>query len=300
MKAGKEIVVSQYRITRRGFLAAAGVVLVGRVSLASDETAASTRWALVADTHVTATDTTGNPPSNHHYFDPLGNTERIMAAIAADPGAGVIIGGDLARTNGQPGDYRSLADRVALLPKNCPVFMALGNHDHRENFRSVFKKVPGMLVPVEDKHITVIDSPPVRFIVLDSLRKVNESGGELGPLQLAWLKDFLVAGGPPTLIALHHTLGASGGITDVEAFFSAISPARCVKGVIYGHSHVHRYGARDGIQLINVPAAGYSFDELIAIGWIDAALTAVGGRFRMNTTAGPVPRNAVQELTWRA
>jgi 3',5'-cyclic-AMP phosphodiesterase len=300
MKEDKQITISHYRLSRRDFLAAACLTLVGRISLASDETRAATRWALLADTHVPTVDNKANPPRNHHYFDPLGNTAKIMAAVAADPGAGMIIAGDLARLDGQTGDYRNLAERLALLPEKCPVFMALGNHDHRENFRDVFKKTPGLLAPLEDRHVTVIDAPPVRFILLDTLKQVNVTAGELGEAQITWLKNFLADGcTTPTLIVLHHNVSPQGGIADAAAFFDVIRPARCVKAVVFGHSHVHRYTAHEGIHLINVPAVGYSFGELIPIGWIDATLTSAAGRFRLNAIAGPQPADPVTELAWR-
>ncbi len=301
MTAEKRITVSQYRLDRRSFLGAACLTLVGRFSLASGESPARTRWALAADTHVPTVDNSANPPRNHFYFDPLGNTSRVMGAIAADIPVGVVIAGDLARLNGELGDYENLAKCLAVVPDKCPVFQVLGNHDHRENFRSVFKKVPGVLAPVEDRHVTVIDAPPVRLILLDSLKKVNVTEGELGEAQLTWLKGFLAEGGDtPTLIVLHHTLSPKGGgFADVSQFYDVIRPARCVKGAIFGHSHVPGYSAIDDIHLINLPAAGYSFKEDVPVGWVDATLTAGGGRFKLNTIAGPAPAQALTELTWR-
>ncbi|MBE0537452.1 MAG: metallophosphoesterase [Phycisphaerae bacterium] len=301
MKSHKQITVSQYRLDRRGFLAAACLTLIGRVSLASDERPDSTRWAMLADTHIPTVDNSANPPRNHHYFNPLGNAEKIMTAVAADPTAGMIIAGDLARLEGKIGDYENLAERIALLPEKYPVFMALGNHDHRENFRHVFKKTPGRLVSVEDRHVTIIDAPPIRFIVLDSLKKVNLTEGELSEVQTTWLKDFLADGDHiPTIIVLHHTLSPlGGGFTDVAQFYDVIRPARSVKAVLFGHSHVPGYAAFDDIHLINLPAAGYSFKENVPIGWMNATLTPTAGRFKLNTIGGPAPAEPTTELTWR-
>ena len=303
MKTDKKMIVSQYCLDRRRFLAVAGgVTLIRHISFADTGNPPElTRWAFASDTHVPTTDKSDNPPRGHYFFDPLGNTRRTMAAIAADAPVGVVITGDLARLTGQVGDYKNVADCLAALPKKCPVFQALGNHDHRANFRQVFKKTPGIHPAVEKRYITVIDTPPVRFILLDSLRRVNEGNGELGLSQRMWLKDFLAThDDTPTLIFLHHNLSPKGGaIADALLFFEIIRPIRSVKAVVFGHSHVYRYAALDDIHLINLPAVGYSFNEKVPVGWVEAKLTSDGGRFKLNVIDGPSPANRIRELTWR-
>ncbi|HPD46774.1 MAG TPA: metallophosphoesterase [Anaerohalosphaeraceae bacterium] len=295
----KQITVSHYRLNRRDFLAAACLTLAGRISLASAESRDSSRWAMLSDTHIPTVDNSANPPRGHYYFDPLGNAAKAMAAVAKDLPAGMVITGDLARLTGQTGDYRNLAGILNSLPPQFPVFHALGNHDDRINFRTLFPKTPG-LHPLEDRHVTVVDVPPVRFVLLDSLRKVNQTDGELGPAQLAWLRQFLAASDDtPTLLYLHHNLTPTGGIADAAELFDIIRPARCVKAAVFGHSHVPGYALLDDIHLLNLPASGYTFRQHVAAGWVDATLTRTGGRFELKTIAGPTSDSPVRELTWR-
>jgi len=303
MKADKNMPVLPERFDRRRFLIAAGcVTFIRHISLAdAGEASGSTRWAFLSDTHVPAAGNKAGAPRGHFFFDPPGNMKKTMAAIAADAPAGVVITGDLARRSGEVGDYRNIADCLAVLPKKCPVFQTLGNHDNRANFRKVFRKTPGTHPPVKERHITVIDTAPVRFILLDSLRVVNEVRGELGPGQRAWLKEFLSThDDKPTLIFLHHNLSPTGGtIDDVLPFYEIIRPVRSVKAVVFGHSHVYRYAVVDDIDLINLPAVGYSFNAKVPVGWVEAELTSDGGRFKLNVTDGPSPAGRVKELAWR-
>ena len=83
--------------------------------------------------------------------------------------AGVIISADAARLDGQVADYRSLQSLLTPVAEQTPVYIGLGNHDHRENFFTVFGDDDSARAKVRGRHVTAIETPPVRIVVLDSL-----------------------------------------------------------------------------------------------------------------------------------
>jgi 3',5'-cyclic-AMP phosphodiesterase len=270
--------------SRRHFLrftlgGAVFAVAAGRTPAAD----ASVSWALLADTHVPE-----DPQNEGRGFLPYENLRRVVAEVAKAPVAGVAICGDLARTEGLPGDYQSLRRLLEPLLGKLPLAMALGNHDDRANFLKAFDKHPGDSDMVKNKHVLVIEAPPVRFIVLDSLLYVNRVAGLLGRAQRLWLEEYLAASSDtPTMLLLHHTLtDEDGALLDTDRFLSIIRPHRKVKAVFYGHSHRYVYEERDGLHLVNLPATGYNFAQSEPVGWVQARFTAQGGDFTLRAFAG--------------
>ena len=90
------------------------------------------------------------------------------------------------------------------LTSSTPVCLSLGNHDHRKNFLDTFgKPAKGSAQPVQNKNVVVVDQPPVRILILDSLMVVNQTAGQLGKAQRSWLDDYLKASGRDAGAALH-------------------------------------------------------------------------------------------------
>jgi 3',5'-cyclic AMP phosphodiesterase CpdA len=118
----------------------------------------------LADTHIPA-----DVNNNYRGFYPYQNLQKVVPDIISASPDGVVIAGDLARLTGQLGDYANLKELLIPIAEKRPVFMALGNHDNRENFVKVFDEIPGDKQPVEGKHIVVVNRPPTRLIILDSL-----------------------------------------------------------------------------------------------------------------------------------
>jgi 3',5'-cyclic AMP phosphodiesterase CpdA len=151
--------------------------------------------------------------------------------------------------------------------------------------------------------VAVIDQPPVRFVILDSLIRPNETPGLLGQSQRLWLDEFLVrSGNTPTLLFVHHTLGDDdGSLLDADRFLRIASKHACVKAVFYGHSHVYRYDTLEGMHLVNVPAVGYNFRDNQPVGWLEAAITAEGADLKLNAIGGNTEAHAkTRSLGWRA
>jgi Icc protein len=255
------------------------------------------RWALLADTHIPE-----DVNNNYRGFYPYQNLQKVVPDIISASPDGVVIAGDLARLTGQLGDYDNLKKLLSPIAEKRPVFMALGNHDNRDNFVKIFDEIPGDKQSVKGKHIVVVNNPTTRLIILDSLFYVNEVPGLLGKAQRQWLENYLKeCDDTPTILCFHHTLGDDDGdLLDVPRLFSIIKPIRKVKAILYGHSHAYGFSEFEGIHLINLPAVGYNFSDAEPIGWVQANLTDKGGDFTLHAIAGSMNNDrSVTRLTWR-
>ena len=256
-----------------------------------------TNLALLADTHIPE-----DIENNYRGFYPYRNLEKIVPDIISASPDGVLIAGDLARLTGQPGDYANLRKLLNPVAEKMWGYMALGNHDNRENFFKVFYDIPRGKPDLKGKHVTVIKMASTRAIMLDSLLYVNKVPGLLGKAQRQWLEDFLKeCDETPTILCFHHTLSdGDGDLLDVPRLFSMIAPIRKVKAIVYGHSHVYGFSEFEGIHLINLPAVGYNFSDSDAVGWVEARLTSRGGDFVLHAIAGNKDRDgSVTRLVWR-
>jgi Icc protein len=256
-----------------------------------------THLALLADTHIPE-----DVENNYRGFYPYQNLQKVVPEIISASPDGVLIAGDLARLTGESGDYANLKKLLRPVAEKTPVFMALGNHDNRENFLKVFDETPGEKPAVKGKYITIVEKAPVRIIMLDSLLYTNKVPGLLGKAQRQWLENYLKESDEtPTILCFHHTLSdGDGDLLDVPRLFSKIVPVRKVKAIVYGHSHVYGYSEFEGINLINLPAVGYNFSDSDAVGWVQARLTSRGGDFVLHAVAGNQAQDgSVTKLTWR-
>lgn len=256
-----------------------------------------TRLAFLSDTHIPE-----DVQNNYRGFYPYQNLEKVVPDIISASPDGVLIAGDLARLTGQPGDYANLKKLLSPVAEKTPVFMALGNHDNRENFLKVFDETPGDKPDLKGKHVVIVKKASVRVIILDSLLYTDKVPGLLGKAQRQWLEKYLnECDDTPTLLCFHHTLtDGDGDLLDVPRLFSMIAPIRKVKAILYGHSHVYGFSEFEGIHLINLPAVGYNFSDSEPIGWVEARLGSRGGDFVLHAVAGNLDRDgSVMKLAWR-
>jgi 3',5'-cyclic AMP phosphodiesterase CpdA len=281
-------------LTRRAFsfgLASAGVSL-----LRSAQT--EMHWALISDPHIPA-----NPAEAYRGFKPQDNLKRIIPEILKANPQGALVCGDVARLMGLSADYEAARALLQPVSEQMPVALALGNHDHRANFLGVFGKSQTGIQTVKQKHVLVIESAGLRFVVLDSLIETNTTPGLLGKAQRTWLTTFLQQSSDlPTLIFVHHTLDDSdGSLLDAPRFFDILKPHRKVKAVLYGHSHRYAYETWEGVHLINLPAIGYNFSDDQPVGWVDAKFTSTGAAFTLRAIGGNVEKDGkTAVVSWRA
>lgn len=288
-------------VTRRRFLgfslaAAGGVIaLTPRPGAADDEKTKDSkaqeprsasqpaRWALLSDTHIAA-----DPENNYRGHYPYRNLERAFAQIASDLPEGIAITGDIARLTGQMGDYENFKKLLIPSVGQRPIYVALGNHDHRSNFLDVFETAAGQTQAVKGKHIVTVDAGCARFILLDSLFTTNETSGLLGKTQRTWLQRYLQTGDDkPVILFFHHSLRDDDGeLLDAPRLFDLVKPITKVKALVYGHSHEYAFSDYEGIHLINLPAVGYNFNDREPVGWIEVRLAGDGGEFILHAVGG--------------
>lgn len=264
----------------------AALVAAGRsVSSARGAEAAEAEFhlALLSDTHIPT-----DPAEAYRGFKPVENLQRIVPEMIAVKPEAVIHCGDLARLEGKTTDYEAAKGLLAPLAAVAPVYLMLGNHDDRENFRKAMGPAKGAVPEVSDRQVLVVEHAVARMVLLDSLMFPNKTPGHLGKAQRDWLAKFLAKNTDrPVVLFVHHTLGdADGELLDVDRFFALIQPHRHVKAIFYGHSHVWERKERAGIQLINLPAVGYNFGEKEPVGWVDARFRATGVELTLRAFGG--------------
>lgn len=283
---------------RREFLSASlGGMLAGATRSLRAQQGGRARWALLSDTHIPT-----DAANEYRGFRPYENLMKLAPVVAESGVAGAVINGDLARLEGLPSDYVNFKRLLQPMAKKMPIAMALGNHDHRENFAAAFAEHPGEEQSIRNKHILVTQAGPAKLILLDSLLYPNLTPGLLGKDQRVWLEQYLPGAGPgPVLVFVHHTPGdRDSDLLDTDRLLSILSAAKNVKALIYGHSHQYAYDQVKGLHLINLPAVGYNFDNSQPVGWVQAEIGADGADFRLHAMAGNRSGDGgIRSLAWR-
>ena len=253
--------------------------------------------ALLSDTHVKAY-------QNEQYrgFFPAKNFEVVIEQVSKAKPESMIINGDIARLEGELGDYTAISQHLAALDEHIPIFMTLGNHDRRSNFFNIFGGSFEGSQEVQNKHVLVIEYPWVRFILLDSLMYVNKTPGLLGNTQRMWLEKYLEhSDKKPVFLFVHHTLNdGDSDLLDVDRLYNIILPHKKVKAIFYGHSHIYKITEKHKLKLINLPAVGYNFIDSQPIGWIEANISPESGLFTLHAIGGNMEKDEeITELKWR-
>ncbi len=292
-------------IDRRSFLKhsilAAGALSAGLAApslRARDASGGTVRWALLSDTHIAA-----DPSDTYRGFKPHENLAKVVDQLKASHFDAVLANGDLARLEGKPVDYVRFTDFVDPLAEQSALVVTLGNHDERKNARSALTKLAGDRQPVEQKFVTVLDTDPVRFVLLDSLMATNIAAGQLGKSQRDWLAASLGQNASkPTIVFVHHNPDADNdtGLVDADRLLALLKSQRQVKALFFGHLHIYRHTQIDGLHLINLPAVGYNFADGEVVGWLDATFTSQGADLKLHAIGGDLKNDGqVTKLQWR-
>lgn len=292
--------------TRRQFLGTVGVALVaGSGRGFADEGTDEDLVYLLNDTHIGEQQPPSSPVPTH-----LRQAVTELVARERKPAA-VLINGDLALKDGQPGDYRHFAELIApLAGAKIKTHLTLGNHDHRETFYQVMKEQRPPSPPVESRHISVVQTRHANFFLLDSLQKTMVTQGTIGPHQRAWLTKALdTHADRPAVIVTHHNprLGGDplhfpGGLIDSAELWEILASRRQVKAYIHGHIHDRSVAEHRGIHIINTPATSYVADpKQSTTGWTLAKLTPHGVVLTTRTTDSSHRWNGqTTSLQWRS
>jgi 3',5'-cyclic-AMP phosphodiesterase len=297
-------------LNRRQFLAralATGAALAAGRSFAADaKPVDADLFALLSDTHIPASPDVESRGVN--MTANLVEAGKQVVGLAKRPAA-ALINGDCAYLDGKPEDYMNLVKLLGpIRAAGLPVHMTLGNHDHRENFRSGVAEAKEGSGSVPDKHAVILRSPRANWFLLDSLEAVNKTPGSLGEAQLQWLaKSLDEHKDKPAILFAHHNLHLvegenRSGLKDTEKLLEIARPRKHVKAYIFGHTHRWEVKTDEsGLHLINLPPVAYVFDKVRPSGWVEAQLKADGLRLQLHALDAKHPEaGQVKELAWRA
>lgn len=295
-------------LSRRAFmassLAAASSLLIPDALHAAGEPVDPHRFALLSDTHIAADLAAvlrGVTMAEH-----LRKAVADVAALSPRPAA-AFINGDLAFGKGLVEDYSALLDVLAPLRRAAlPLYVGLGNHDHRDNFRTALPQHDRVGSAVDARQACVVESPRANWFLLDSLDKTNEVPGTIGVAQLKWLADQLARrADKPALVMVHHNPDREdptrGGLTDTVALLDLLHAHRNAKALFYGHSHQWSIREENGLHLVNLPAVAYVFQEGMPSGWVDVRLSENGATLELRCVDPAHKQHGEKhDLTWRA
>jgi 3',5'-cyclic AMP phosphodiesterase CpdA len=292
-------------ISRRQFLAgslAAGAGLFLPAGISAAEPAVDpNRWVLLSDTHISE-----RREGVYRGTKPAANlAQAVREILALDPRpAGVVHAGDVAFGEGLAADYAVFGQLIApIRAAGIPLHIALGNHDHRANFRAAFpdaKSPPGC-----DRQVAVIPARQVNWYLLDSLDKTNSTPGRLGKPQLDWLAGALDARAKtPAILVAHHDLGSLRGLRDAETLVELAAARKQVKAYFFGHTHAWAVGKQDQqnkFDLVNIPTTAWTFDPFQPRGWVDMTLRAGGATLVLQSLNPDHAKHGERvELKWAA
>jgi Icc protein len=192
--------------------------------------------AQITDLHVVVPGTLayGKVDTNAHLAAAIERLNRLSPAPDV-----VIATGDLT-DHGRPEEYDML--RELLARSSAPVYVVIGNHDVRENFRTGLRRYAH--VPQQGHIQYVADEGPVRIIALDSTSDSSHHG-DFCAARATWLEERLLEEPQrPTIVALHHPPFATGiawmdgvGAGWADPLVAVLARHPQVIRVICGHLH---------------------------------------------------------------
>jgi Icc protein len=220
------------------------------------------KFVHLTDTHMNAPHTEG-PFVKFNLADKVRQVFAHIQQNRVNPSF-VVITGDLSH-EGNTEDYeyiRELVDEGSSL-LGIPVYVVLGNHDHRAPFREGFLKEE----PSEQPYYYSHTIQGLRLIGLNS-QTPGHHYGRIDNEQLAWLEEELSTPAERgTIIALHHPLltiesmPAEHVLADREQLGQVLAGTDVV-GIVAGHVHTNNVGTYNGI--CSIAANGTAFTGELA------------------------------------
>lgn len=294
--------LSRRAFLERSLLLGAGLMVRSR-GLGATAKADPHRWALLSDAHIAAD--RAKIARGINMATQLGTVVQDVLAQPQRPAA-ALVNGDLALNTGETADYETFVSLIApLRAAQIPLYLALGNHDHRERFWAAVRDDASVPRPVADRQVALVPAERANWFMLDSLDKTNSTPGLLGAAQLAWLARALDAhADKPALVMTHHNPAldpAKVALIDEAALYAVLRPRRHVKAHFFGHSHRWSVTSDEsGLHRINLPATAYVFEPDQPSGWVSAQLKPRGMTLQLRCV-DPSRREhgETKELTWR-
>lgn len=190
--------------------------------------------AQLTDTHVL------DPSSDEERW--VDNNARLVEAVSSlnaesDPPRAVLATGDLTNNAG-PGELRELARLFE--PLTLPVLALPGNHDDRDQIRSVFD----MPWAAADNLSWVVELDELRLIGLDTIVP-GKHHGDFDRARQDWLAQTLAdTADHPVAIVMHHPPFLSGiewmdrsALRNTDAFVELVAAHPNVGRIFCGHLH---------------------------------------------------------------
>ncbi len=242
-------------------------------------------WALLADIHIAA-----DAHLVQSDVNMTRNMERVAKEVLAwpDPVSGALINGDLAYNSGEVADYQAILGLLRPMREGgLPIYLALGNHDHRQNFWATLPKDKSLDARVPERQLAIVRTRHANWFVLDSLIKTFTTPGLLGEGQREWLARALDQNADkPALVAVHHNpigVGAKDiALEDTAELLAILRPRRHVKAYFFGHTHEWSTSYDEsGLCLVNLPPVAYVFEKGRPNGWVHAMLRREGMRLEL-------------------
>lgn len=201
----------------------------------------------ITDTHVVP------EQQRLHGLDPKERLQACIEDIRSNhkDAALCVLTGDLAH-KGEVSAYRVLKTCLQKLP--IPFHLLVGNHDDRENLRSIF---PEVATDPNGYIQSVLDYPEGRLVLLDTLEAGQKYGSFCGA-RTAWLRDRLEeADGRPTYLFMHHPPFAIGIpamdrirlCEGSDLLTQTIRSFDNVRHIFFGHVHRPIAGSWHGIPI---------------------------------------------------
>ena len=177
----------------------------------------------------------------------------------------VVISGDLTQ-DGLVEEYQHLRQLLSPLAKQMPIYLALGNHDHFENFMQVFSDYPGIAqAKAQDALQYRMKIGDYQFLILDSLEQGNDQG-HLNPQRLYWLNQQLLSSKDKTVIVIHHPMIDIGNplmdemhLFEIEAFGQIIENYLHIELILCGHIHRTIFGKFKHVPVIIGPSTAHQY-----------------------------------------
>lgn len=223
--------------------------------------------------HMSDTHLLGGPDLLYGAVDSDELLRQTFAEIAASgirPDV-VVFTGDLA-DKGEPEAYAKLRRIVepACQALGAQVIWAMGNHDHRGNFRAGLLAEPAHDAPVDHSY----SLNGLRVITLDT-SVPGFHHGELDADQLEWLAGELSTPAPDgTILALHHPPVPS--VLDLSVLvelrrqseLAAVLRGSDVRTILAGHMHYSTTAMFAGIPVSVASSTCYTQDLNVPVGGI--------------------------------
>ena len=207
--------------------------------LPADTFQADPAMAFMSDIHICGELVDG--VSKHYPYNPTSLKLRVAEILSMRRlPAHVLVFGDVAWDYGLEEDYRYASQLLQELTEaGIRVTLAMGNHDRRATFLSVFPDY-AKTSPVEGRMVSIVEMPHVDIVLLDSLierpdlkpRQSTTVSGEINQAQIDWLREFLKGHTRPVILGAHHPLGEMKNLEGV------IAESPSVVGYIHGHNHL--------------------------------------------------------------